>query len=173
MQDQPQDFEPLRQLLAFKRHEAPPPGYFQGFSRQVILRIESGTAAQADGWLARVLVLFQTRPAISWSFCMATGLVVIAAGTSFVGDPTSNAGESPAANAMASMAEQPVSAPATGAFLVTNLEPREFALEMAPPRLAATPTNNSLFSTPFYLRPEAQLDFRTAPIPASFEVTKP
>jgi hypothetical protein len=40
-------------LLALKRHEQPPPGYFNGFSREVITRIKAGDVA-ADSFFDRV-----------------------------------------------------------------------------------------------------------------------
>jgi len=169
MQDQSQDFEKLRQLLALKRHENPPPGYFRDFSRQVWVQIESADARRREGWLRQLTRLFQTRPAISWSFCMATGLVVIAASTLFVGESPNAATDATTVNAIAAMADQPVAAPAAGAFLVTNLEPRQFALEMAPPQMATT-TSNSLFSIPFYQRTGLGSDFKGEQVPAKHEL---
>jgi hypothetical protein len=75
------DFEPLRRLLAVKRHEQPPPGYFDGFSRQVIVRIQAGDRAEGSAfdrlfgeplWLQRLLGAFETKPLVAGSF----GLVV-------------------------------------------------------------------------------------------------
>lgn len=170
MQDQSPDFEKLRHLLALKRHENPPPGYFRDFSRRVLTQLETEEARERQSWLGRLTELFQTRPAISWSFCMATGLVVIAATTLFENGQVDTSADSLSVRPVAAMTDQPA-APAAGAFLVTNLEPRQFALEITPP--AATPfPSNSLFSIPFYQRMDADVEFRGRPLPASFQTSK-
>jgi len=46
-----QDFEALRRLLALKRYEQPPPGYFVYFSRRVVARIEAGARGDDPSWL--------------------------------------------------------------------------------------------------------------------------
>jgi hypothetical protein len=55
MTPEQENFEELRRLLALKRHEQPPPGYFHDFSRQVISRIRAGEAAASDSLLQRFL----------------------------------------------------------------------------------------------------------------------
>ncbi len=171
MQDQPQDFEKLRQLLSLKRHEIPPPGYFREFSGRVISRLEDDRAHAKEGWLTRLTTLFQTRPAISWSFGMATCLVLVAATTFFESDPSGPGVGTPAMHAIANLTDRSSSAPAAGAFLVTNLEPRQFALEMTPPPFQTAPSN-SLFSFPFYMRQDLRPEFRGEQIPASYEASR-
>ena len=51
MNENENNFESLRRLLALKRHEMPPPGYFNNFSSQVVHRIRAGEPeAQPAGW---------------------------------------------------------------------------------------------------------------------------
>src|SRR5579859_7252253 len=55
MSSEQENFEELRRLLALKRHEQPPPGYFEGFSHQVIARIEAGEISAGQTAMQRLL----------------------------------------------------------------------------------------------------------------------
>ncbi len=101
-----ENFEQLRRLLALKRHEQPPPGYFNNFSRQVIARIQAGEAAAdsaADrwsgrsSWLRRALGLFEARPIVAGAFGMAV-CAVLFFGIIF-SEPTAPTGMAGAASA--------------------------------------------------------------------------
>lgn len=63
MNDNDYNFEELRRLLALKRHEIPPPGYFENFSGNVIARIRVGEAVRELPWFLKFLQLFESRPA--------------------------------------------------------------------------------------------------------------
>ena len=58
-----ENFDQLRRLLALKRHEAPPPGYFHGFSSKVMARIEAAEAA-APAWWLKLGFDFNFKPAL-------------------------------------------------------------------------------------------------------------
>jgi hypothetical protein len=80
MNSEPENFEPLRRLLMVKRHEQPPPGFFDDFSRRVILRIKAGEAGdEAVGighllwktaWLQRFLSALEQKPAVAGAFSL-------------------------------------------------------------------------------------------------------
>jgi hypothetical protein len=82
MNPEQDNFESLRRLLALKRHEVPPPGYFQDFSGQIIARIRAGEQVDRSGfweslsweapWLQRLWSAFETKPI----FAGALGMVV-------------------------------------------------------------------------------------------------
>jgi len=89
------DFQSLRRLLVLKRHEQPPPGYFNGFSRQVIARIEAGEQAASSSllagvwlessWIFRAFQAFQTKPILAGAFGLSIcGMLV--AGIAYSGD---------------------------------------------------------------------------------------
>ncbi|HWI56566.1 MAG TPA: hypothetical protein VNZ22_05030 [Bacillota bacterium] len=87
MNPEQENFEPLRRLLALKRYEQPPPGYFDGFSRQVIARIQAGATVEEENflerwiaeaaWLRRVWSAFETKPILAGAFGVAVcGLLI-------------------------------------------------------------------------------------------------
>ena len=72
-----QDFTSLRRLLALKRHEQPPPGYFNNFSDHVIGRIKAGEGAHEHAferlfweapWLQRLWAALETKPIMAGAF---------------------------------------------------------------------------------------------------------
>ena len=83
MNENQPNFESLRRLLALKRHETPPPGYFNQFSSQVMARIRSGEAEAswaerlfgAMPWLLSLLQTLETKPVFAGGF--ATGLCAL------------------------------------------------------------------------------------------------
>jgi hypothetical protein len=90
MNENEPNFESLRRLLALKRHETPPPGYFNNFSSQVIARIRAGQSAapasQSDAvfggipWFVRLLQSLETKPVFAGGFATALcGLLVFGA----------------------------------------------------------------------------------------------
>jgi hypothetical protein len=64
-----ENFEALRQLMALKRHEQPPPGYFTRLPDKIALRIERGEG-QLNFW-ERLLAGYSFRPAFAYSFALA------------------------------------------------------------------------------------------------------
>jgi len=83
-----QNFEQLRRLLALKRHEQPPPGYFHRFSRQVIAQIQEGefveTATPMERfleqapWLQRFWAALETKPVFAAAVAVAACLMLVA-----------------------------------------------------------------------------------------------
>jgi len=88
MSAEQEKFEELRRLLAIKRHEQPPPGYFNNFSHQVIARIRAGETSEAESLLGRLLVRapwlqrlwdgFEAKPIVAGAFGVGVcGLLVV------------------------------------------------------------------------------------------------
>jgi hypothetical protein len=71
MSENENEFEALRRLLALKRHEVPPPGYFEDFSGRVIGRLRAGEAVSQLPWLLRLLQAFESKPAYPVAFASA------------------------------------------------------------------------------------------------------
>ena len=87
MNENENNFESLRRLLAHKRQELPPPGYFNSFSGQIIARIRAGEgrAIQTDAeryfsevpWLLKLLQAFELKPAFAGAFASALVMVLV------------------------------------------------------------------------------------------------
>lgn len=69
MKTDPENFEALRKLMEFKRHELPPPGYFNRLPGNIIARIERGDG-QLSFW-ERISASFTVRPAFAYAFALA------------------------------------------------------------------------------------------------------
>ncbi len=86
MSQDSEDFGSLRRLLALKRHEQPPPGYFNHFSSEVIARIEAGDRGQDNPlerifwdspWLQRLWAALETKPVMAGAFGAAACALLI------------------------------------------------------------------------------------------------
>ena len=69
MNSDPSDFEALRKLMALKRHEQPPPGYFNRLPDKIMGRLERGDG-QPRFW-ENFLTVFTFRPALAYGFALA------------------------------------------------------------------------------------------------------
>lgn len=66
----PREHERLLRLLALKRHEVPPPGYFDRFADRVVLQIKAGQAPAAEAWWIRLRDWLRAEPALASSYAM-------------------------------------------------------------------------------------------------------
>jgi hypothetical protein len=81
MNQDTENFEQLRRLLKLKRYEQPPPGYFDGFSREIIARIKLGERGEDSAvigrllweapWLQRIWAAFEAKPVLAGAFGLA------------------------------------------------------------------------------------------------------
>lgn len=133
-EDQNQDFQKLQRLLKLKRHEQPPPRFFNSFSSQVTAQIRAGAkggklesfddiVAQAP-WLQRFWQAIEGKPAISGIFAAAVCGVVVAG--IFMADKTPN--ELPKfSNSQPAAVDLPptlfATAPGSGAMLLSSTNP--------------------------------------------------
>lgn len=60
----------LLHLISWKRHEQPPPGYFNHFSERVIQRLESGEASGPTGFWQMITDLLETKPVLAGAYSL-------------------------------------------------------------------------------------------------------
>lgn len=87
MKEKENDFEGLQRLLALKRHETPPPGYFNDFSGNVLARLRAGEDTQSREltgrlfeeapWLGRFLQFFEAKPVFVGGFAATLCLLLL------------------------------------------------------------------------------------------------
>lgn len=84
MENESENFEQLRRLLALKKHELPPPGYFNRFSGQVIERLQAERNADVLSklnteapWLARLWQTLAGKPAFAGMFGAAVCAILL------------------------------------------------------------------------------------------------
>ncbi len=69
----PDNFDDLQKLLAWKRHEQPPPGYFNQFSQKVIARIEVEEWRYQSSWWQRLVASFDAKPVFACAYGLSMG----------------------------------------------------------------------------------------------------
>lgn len=93
----PEDFDSLRKLLACKRHEQPPPGYFHYFSDKVIARIEAAELAEHSSWWKWLVNRFDARPVLACGYgFVISGLLLMGFRISQIFETELAAGPAPA-----------------------------------------------------------------------------
>jgi len=101
MERDEQNFRDLQRLLVLKRHETPPPGYFDNFSREVIVRIKAGDRGESPAlveklswestWFGRLWTALEARPALA-ALCGVAVCGLLVSGLIF----SESSGDSPA-----------------------------------------------------------------------------
>ena len=142
MKPAPEEFGSLRKLLALKRHESPPPGYFDRLSAGVRARIEAAERAPKASWWQQWLATFDAKPILVGAYGVAlVGLVMI--GVNIAQRPGN-----PRANGSAT-ATTPANAPAITA-------------------VASATNNSSTSAPPSFLTNPGTGTFASPPTPAGF-----
>jgi hypothetical protein len=93
MSSSPENFDELRRLLALKRHEQPPPGYFDHFSDKIIARIEAEGVVIHSSWWERLFPELDAKPLLACAYSLVIiGLLVVGMGASQTLDPAEETG---------------------------------------------------------------------------------
>jgi len=73
MNPPPEEFDRLRKLLALKRCEQPPPGYFNHFSDKIIARIDAEGPCIRISWWQQLFPEWDAKPVLACAY----GLVIM------------------------------------------------------------------------------------------------
>lgn len=86
MENRPDEFDSLRRLLTLKRHEAPPPGFFERLPGQIMARIERQPSSRWEQVLDRLLEISWFQKAASGAMALIVGGLLLLA----IVQPSSN-----------------------------------------------------------------------------------
>jgi len=146
MTPESENFEELRRLLALKRHEQPPPGYFTDFSAKVVARIEAAQEAAQLPWWRRAFLGLDAKPAMVCACSLAiSGLVVLGLSVASWNDGVAQA-ELPSARGPVLVAAEVTPAPATAQVpTLTIAPPRDTAVSAMDPLVNPDSAPRELF----------------------------
>ena len=129
MNESNENFDELKTLLKLKRHEIPPPGYFNHFSGDVVSRIRAGEAGGAQSfferlneqvpWLVDLLRIFETKPGAIGGFAVSLCLLLL------VGVVLADRPDATPAEASALASAQPAQAATPAMPELTTLAPAD------------------------------------------------
>lgn len=78
MNSSPDDFQDLRRLLALKRHEQPPPGYFGYLPDKIMMRIERDDLSEHSSWWTWLVRKLDAQPILAGAYAFAiSGLMLL------------------------------------------------------------------------------------------------
>lgn len=78
MNSSPDDFQELRRLLALKRHEQAPPGYFNYLPDKIQLRIERDDLSEYSTWWEWLVKKLDAQPVLAGAYAFAiSGLMLL------------------------------------------------------------------------------------------------
>ena len=75
MNPAPEQFDRLRKLPTLKRHESPPPGYFNHFSDKIIARIEAEGLCARNLWWQRLFKEWDAKPVLACAYGLVDEVV--------------------------------------------------------------------------------------------------
>ncbi|HEY6167698.1 MAG TPA: hypothetical protein VI454_06640 [Verrucomicrobiae bacterium] len=165
-----EDFEEVRRLLALKRHEQPPPGYFTNFSSKVIARIEAEQETARLPWWRRLVASFDARPALVCAYALAVGGLFVVGLSLATKDDRATALVLPAAPHHSMVAAQPsTSAPVASAESVGQVTMQLRPMPSAEPQSSVNAVMDAPSSAPSDLfSPNGQTKFFGNPNRVSF-----
>ena len=163
MSENENDFKSLRRLMSLKRHETPPPGYFNNFSGLVLQLIRSDQARASAGlsgelfshapWLLKFVQLLN-KPVyaggIAGALCMVLFFgIIYAERPDMTPEPLLQTQNQEATSAsLASLSPSALSQPAQSIGIVSSTNPvfslQAVASNFAPPSPLAQPVSLSL-----------------------------
>lgn len=73
----PDDFRDLQRLLALKRHETPPPGYFNYLQDKVASRIEREDMARHSNWWRWLVQKLDAQPVFAGAYAFAISSLML------------------------------------------------------------------------------------------------